>query len=138
MDSSTPIPPRGQAGCARRMTRNHQHAHPNGVGATRDPVCGMTVDPPAAGSVEHLGTTYHFCCPGCAAKFRADPRRYLAPSPPRGTTDAGPTAAVYVCPMHPEIVRSRPGFCSICGMALEPRAIGQDRANPELRDMSRR
>src|SRR5262247_1243151 len=44
-----------------------------------DPVCGMTVDPArAAGRVEHEGTTYYFCSKGCAAKFTADPRKYLA------------------------------------------------------------
>jgi hypothetical protein len=28
--------------------------------------------------------------------------------------------ARYACPMHPEMVATRPGQCSICGMALEP------------------
>jgi Cu+-exporting ATPase len=32
-----------------------------------------------------------------------------------------PEAIEYTCPMHPEIVRDRPGNCPICGMALEPR-----------------
>ena len=41
--------------------------------------------------------------------------------------------------MHPEIVRSEPGACPICGMALEPRTITlADDDNPELRDMTRR
>jgi Cu+-exporting ATPase len=41
--------------------------------------------------------------------------------------------------MHPEIVRSGPGHCPICGMALEPRTvIAQEEDNPELRDMTRR
>jgi P-type Cu+ transporter len=45
----------------------------------------------------------------------------------------------YSCPMHPEIVRSEPGFCPICGMALEPRTVTiADEVNPELRDMTRR
>ena len=45
----------------------------------------------------------------------------------------------YVCPMHPEIVRSAPGACPKCGMALEPRvASAAPEENPELRDMSRR
>lgn len=26
----------------------------------------------------------------------------------------------YTCPMHSQILQSEPGFCSICGMALEP------------------
>jgi len=47
----------------------------------------------------------------------------------------------YTCPMHPQIVRDRPGNCPICGMALEPRVLtqgGEEEENPELRDMGRR
>jgi Cu+-exporting ATPase len=45
----------------------------------------------------------------------------------------------YTCPMHPEIVRSEPGNCPICGMALELRTISAgDEKNPELADMQRR
>jgi Cu+-exporting ATPase len=45
----------------------------------------------------------------------------------------------YTCPMHPEIVRSGPGTCPICGMSLEPRTVtAADEGNPELRDMTRR
>src|SRR2546430_417791 len=45
----------------------------------------------------------------------------------------------YTCPMHPEIVRDAPGFCPICGMALEPRtATLDDQPNAELVDMRRR
>ncbi len=42
-----------------------------------DPVCGMSIDPAgAASSIEHDGTTYYFCSPGCAAAFEKDPRAY--------------------------------------------------------------
>lgn len=27
--------------------------------------------------VEYEGKTYYFCCPGCDAKFKADPKKYL-------------------------------------------------------------
>src|SRR5947208_16940975 len=41
--------------------------------------------------------------------------------------------------MHPEVVRSEPGACPLCGMALEPRAPNAaEEASPELVDMSRR
>ena len=41
--------------------------------------------------------------------------------------------------MHPQIVRSEPGSCPICGMALEPRTVTAIvEENPELRDMTRR
>lgn len=46
---------------------------------------------------------------------------------------------LYTCPMHPEIIRDRPGNCPICGMALEPKNIlAEVVANDELIDMSRR
>jgi Cu+-exporting ATPase len=45
----------------------------------------------------------------------------------------------YVCPMHPQIVRDRPGNCPICGMALEPRTLTvEEETNLELLDMTRR
>ena len=44
----------------------------------------------------------------------------------------------WTCPMHPEIARSKPGACPICGMPLEARGIGTDDENSELVDMTRR
>jgi Cu+-exporting ATPase len=49
-----------------------------------------------------------------------------------------PRATEYVCPMHPQIVRSTPGTCPICGMALEPRTFTGVEENAELTDMTRR
>ncbi len=54
---------------------------------------------------------------------------------------SGPTGGrrEYVCPMHPEVVRTGPGSCPICGMALEPRvATANAEEDPELKDMQRR
>jgi Cu+-exporting ATPase len=55
-------------------------------------------------------------------------------------TVAAPAARTeYVCPMHPEIVRSEPGACPKCGMALEPRVASEEEGpSRELVDMSRR
>jgi P-type Cu+ transporter len=58
-------------------------------------------------------------------------------------TPVAPTASrdapQYVCPMHAQIVRSAPGACPICGMALELRVATLDDApNAELVDMKRR
>jgi Cu+-exporting ATPase len=111
-----------------------------------DPVCGMTVEPSrAAARVEHAGTTYFFCSTGCAAKFREAPERYLHPSPGISHPAPGthhPAPLRYTCPMHPEVIRDRPGPCPKCGMALEPivssHADLADQPNPELIDMTRR
>src|SRR5258708_6945950 len=108
-----------------------------------DRVCGMTVDPATAkASVDHAGTTYYFCCAGCAQKFRADPDQYLkpkpagpmlvtlgAPKPAASPAPAAPTpvpsagtrssAPNYVCPMCPEVREPKSGPCPSCGMALE-------------------
>ena len=103
-----------------------------------DPVCGMTISPDdAVGHLDHNGQTYYFCNESCLEQFRQDPEHFLNP-------DARPAAAVpagteWTCPMHPEIVRSMPGSCPICGMALEPKTISlDDEGNPELEDMTRR
>src|SRR5271157_1141914 len=104
--------------------------------ATRDPVCGMTVDPATSRHrSEHNGLTFHFCCAGCRQKFAADPEKYLQP---RGlaSADAG---SVHTCPMHPEVRQLGPGSCPICGMALEPLAVSAAaEPNPERTDMTRR
>ncbi|TIX22040.1 copper-translocating P-type ATPase, partial [Mesorhizobium sp.] len=46
----------------------------------------------------------------------------------------------YTCPMHPEIIRDKPGSCPKCGMALEPMGVptGDEGPNPELVDFTRR
>lgn len=53
------------------------------IDPTKDPVCGMTVDPQAARSkgltLIHEGTEYAFCGRGCMLEFRDDPVRYLDP-----------------------------------------------------------
>ncbi len=56
----------------------------------RDPVCGMTVDPARAkATAEQDGKKYYFCCPGCATKFRAGPKKYLsAKAPSMGAHDS--------------------------------------------------
>jgi Cu+-exporting ATPase len=52
---------------------------------------------------------------------------------------AGSTRVEYTCPMHPEIVRSEPGSCPKCGMALEPKTVvAEDEVNPELVMMQHR
>src|SRR5690348_10195040 len=46
-----------------------------------DPVCGMKVDPAKAGATaEHAGKKHYFCCGHCAARFKADPAKYLQPA----------------------------------------------------------
>jgi xanthine dehydrogenase accessory factor len=43
-----------------------------------DPVCGMTVQADDSGRpLEHAGTTYYFCCPGCRHSFSKQPEAFL-------------------------------------------------------------
>src|SRR6185437_17092174 len=45
---------------------------------TRDPVCGMTVNPSTAKfTYSHRGQNYYFCCAHCLEKFKTDPEKYL-------------------------------------------------------------
>ena len=124
--------------------------------AFRDPVCGMTVDPATArASVDFGGTTYYYCCPSCATRFRENPQRYLGGptagtagdpvggstvAPPRMPTPPAQGPTLWICPMDPEVRQDHPGSCPKCGMALEPAAVttAEEAPNPELADMSRR
>ncbi|HEY8518932.1 MAG TPA: heavy metal translocating P-type ATPase [Gammaproteobacteria bacterium] len=110
---------------------------PGDAGAlARDPVCGMSVDSARARSTTHEGRTYYFCCARCLERFVADPARYTQPAPARQPAPAG---TIWTCPMHPEIRRSEPGACPICGMALEPLTpTAEEGENVELADMTRR
>src|SRR5712692_1660636 len=103
-----------------------------------DPACGMTVDKQsAAGSFEHDGERYFFCSAHCQEVFRKGPARFLNRSQQPEPIAIG--RSKYTCPMHPEIVRDKPGACPICGMALELRTVTiEDEENPELVDMTRR
>jgi Cu+-exporting ATPase len=105
-----------------------------------DPVCGMTVKPSSPHRIQHERREYGFCSKGCMEKFRANPERYHPEAEPtherhqhtheshdhslRDTRrerapSKGTAAAVYTCPMHPEVRSDRPGSCPKCGMALE-------------------
>ncbi len=48
----------------------------------------------------------------------------------RATGHVGHAHAEYFCPMHPTIVRDKPGECPICGMKLEKRAAPGAAATP--------
>lgn len=113
-------------------------AEPEKYLTATDPVCGMNVDRATARHFSrHEGQGFYFCSAGCQAKFEAEPQKYLGDRPallpmPKGTQ--------YTCPMHPEIIRDKPGSCPICGMALEPMGVptGDEGPNPELVDFTRR
>ncbi|MEQ8802365.1 MAG: YHS domain-containing protein, partial [Haliea sp.] len=104
---------------------------------TRDPVCGMTVDPATAKHhSEHKGQTWYFCAARCREKFEADPEQYLSE---KKEPEAAIPGAIYTCPMHPEVRQEGPGDCPECGMALEPEEVTADTGpSAELLDMSRR
>jgi Cu+-exporting ATPase len=105
-----------------------------------DPVCGMEVaERPGVPSRRHEGRDYFFCCEHCAAKFAANPARYLGGGAARGAPAPPVEGVEYTCPMHPEVRRIGPGSCPKCGMALEPRGVAAgDAENLELVDMRRR
>ncbi|HEY6374566.1 MAG TPA: heavy metal translocating P-type ATPase [Edaphobacter sp.] len=126
------------------MDTHHQPtAGTAAVSLAIDPVCGMKVSPETSKwSIEHGGKSWYFCGQSCLKKFEANPEKYdgtqqhmqqpilVVPSAP---------GSKYTCPMHPEIIRDKPGSCPICGMALEPlTATDDDTANPELISMTRR
>ena len=84
-------------GCGAHMLGRHgahgghcSHGGKTANGETRDPVCGMSVDPQrAAGASVHAATTYYFCSISCRDSFEKEPARYLAATPVLGDSVHG-------------------------------------------------
>jgi P-type Cu+ transporter len=117
--------------------KKHRRAAPD-EGKTIDPVCGMTVDPAKTPHHAHFGgQEFHFCSAKCRERFEARPEIFLD----QEQKSQAPASAdvIYTCPMHPEVEQIGPGFCPICGMALEPKTVAPSEGpSEEYLDMRRR
>ena len=123
--------------CSERCRTKFQ-AEPDKYLMATDPVCGMNVERASARHfVRHEGQGFYFCSGSCKGKCEAEPAKDLAGQPEPQPMAKG---TQYTCPMHPEIIRDKPGSCPICGMALEPMGVpsGEGGPNPELVDFTRR
>lgn len=118
--------------------------HPENKGKNRketDPVCGMDVSGESEYQYDLAGVKHYFCSTHCKKKFVAAPAQYLredAQDESDVEKEPVPAAALYTCPMHPEVIQNHPGNCPKCGMALEPKTVAVEEDDAELRDMSRR
>jgi P-type Cu+ transporter len=62
---------------------------------TRDPVCGMGIDPQSAFATrEHMGQTFYFCSKNCVDQFDANPHRYMTTSATTGYNPKLPLARI--------------------------------------------
>ena len=95
----------------------------------RDPVCGMQVQEKKSLKVKKGVMTYFFCSSHCMEKFL---NKKSGDNAAQGYSSGARYA--YLCPMHPEVERDRPGDCPRCGMALEPKGIpaGSGEENREI------
>ena len=131
-------------------SRHHHHHSPDGSccssgnkaaahEAARDPVCGMTVDRASARHFDRGTRAGLLFLLGRLPATSSRPSRTNISAPGR-PPEPMPKGTQYTCPMHPEIVRDKPGSCPICGMALEPMGVptGEEGPNPELVDFTRR
>lgn len=108
----------------------------------KDPVCGMTVRADSPHRAIVGAEEFRFCSDRCRAKFEAEPQRYVhnhrasnvaygAGARAEQPSEPPTSAAIYTCPMHPEIRQVGPGSCPICGMALEPLAPSEEEDDNE-------
>lgn len=103
-----------------------------------DPVCKMLVQPEkAAASFHYKDEDYYFCALKCYNRFRQNPEIFLSEKPINNDSSH---QVEYICPMHLEVKKIGAGFCSICGMALEPSSATEqiEAESPELADMKKR
>jgi Cu+-exporting ATPase len=127
------IPPRGIGFKAVQIVEQVSQAS-----SEIDLVCGMKVDPViSAYKHAYRGRLYYFCSGRCRTEFVQEPDKFLSRNDRKAQTPT--VGTIYTCPMHPQIRRSEPGDCPICGMALEPVGATEETGpSPELIDMTRR
>ena len=100
----------------------------------KDPVCGMNVSETSKFSKTNDKKKYYFCSQNCLNKFERNPSQYLNEEKNHEhlehkhldephTHEIRKQNIKYTCPMHPEIIRDKPGDCPKCGMALEPMGV---------------
>ena len=100
----------------------------------KDPVCGMNVSETSKFSKTNDKKKYYFCSQNCLNKFERNPSQYLNEEKnhehlEHNHLEEPHTHKIikqnikYTCPMHPEIIRDKPGDCPKCGMALEPMGV---------------
>ena len=100
---------------------------------TKDPVCGMNVNPEKGPfKFGYQNQQYFFCSQKCLESFKQHPNKYLSA---QRQIEPMRSAAEYICPMHPEIVQDHPGNCPICGMALEPKNVETKADDSEYKNM---
>jgi Cu+-exporting ATPase len=111
----------------------------------KDVVCGMDVSEDSKYQSAYHHKTYFFCSEQCKSKFDTSPETYLHPKGTddavacsEGSCDISPGVTQYTCPMHPEIIKNKPGNCPICGMSLEPVMAAEEGENIELKIMTQR
>src|SRR6478609_1167952 len=86
-------------------------------------------DPQCAGCGRGAMTAHHdhaSCC--------HEPGHGQAPRTPEKPREG----TIYTCPMHPQIRKTQPGSCPICGMALEPLLPEAEPDDRELRRVRRK
>ncbi len=69
--------PAGDTCCAGEEAETAAANRAGAPATATDPVCGMTVAVEGSPSFTYSGRTVHFCCPGCRARFEADPAAYV-------------------------------------------------------------
>ncbi|MFN7085227.1 MAG: YHS domain-containing protein [Burkholderiales bacterium] len=75
-------------GCGAHMMGSHGHGGHGG--GTKDPVCGMDVDPQkAAATAVREGVTYYFCSTSCRDKFEQAPEKYAGAAAQSGHRQGG-------------------------------------------------
>ncbi|MBA3238112.1 MAG: heavy metal translocating P-type ATPase [Parachlamydiaceae bacterium] len=100
---------------------------------SKDPVCGMQVDPVKESyQFTYQTQQYFFCSKHCLESFKQNPSNYLKP---KTQNEFEISSKEYTCPMHPEVIQDHPGNCPICGMSLEPNNVQSDDDESEYKNM---
>ena len=81
--------------------------------ATKDPICGMTVDQATALHAERDGKTFHFCSDRCKTKFLATPAGAKPNAAPESCCSKRGAASSSAAQLHDATARRGYQLCEI-------------------------
>jgi len=130
-------------GCLTRFKASPQQYLNKPAGSSPGQTARISIGQIGKGRPGSAATAHAGHAAGPAARVSIDQigkgRPGTRPSAASAAPAPAPGAAMYTCPMHPQIRQAGPGNCPICGMALEPEMPSlEEEKNPELEDFTRR